>query len=577
MIAVSDPSARHSSLQEVSEKFLGLPPPLQLVAPNRWSSSLSDNVQPSSLTPRHNDPSPPAWPQRRRRGIVHVMHILRWSGGIDGSMFDVPTTTLFISSCMFHHFCTAPFASDLDGPSGCLDRSVRFPDPPFLVSAIFLTTLSVRRLSLKALGVLLRAFPSAIAAARPSSLSDLRPTAVYGWTVSVGTEVAQCNAEMPCASDHLIVSDIFDRGCTIFAFKTTSDIQCDFHQDPSNCNRFTYIRPAVPMPHVRPSQNSMTMGSDSDLRPGGNNVDRRDLSRYLNLQARMNPSGSDDNECLSVQLDGSDMAPNAAKTVLRQRFPMRRYYLEPDGRLSNSAKVMDGNTLNTDTTHTMTQLILAFLHPHTSSPSTPLVARTMTSLMAGDFGEEELNQILNTQLDSLAISPQAKHNIIPGLLGIAKLAARVQSQGFWLCISAPSSALLSHSILPEPEPEFIHTTSGTSYQMRQRPFSSQSGSGYTIWYFSRSNLSILTPPTVPQVKTGHLYVHLDTSRDVFQYWIFTNRWECVQSGAEYPLNHDRILAVRANGEPSWVTCALTVTTKTRKEKEKEVREQSVQG
>ncbi|KAH9014789.1 hypothetical protein EDB85DRAFT_1899040 [Lactarius pseudohatsudake] len=517
------------------------------------SSSLSDNVQPSSLTPRHSDPSPPAWPQRRRRGIVHVtvayFEMVRWNRWVD-------------VRCSHHH-------------PVYLVLSVRFPDPPFLVSAIFLTTLSVRRLSLEALGVLLRAFPSAVAAARPSSLSDLRPTAVYGWTVSVGTEAAQCNAEMPCASDHLIVSDIFDRGCTIFAFKTTSDIRSvpiDLLNVPcAQCDRI------VPMPHVRPSQNSMTMGSDSDLRPGGNNVDRRDLSRYLNLQARMNPSGSDDDECLSVQLDGSDMAPNAAKTVLRQRFPMRRYYLEPDGRLSNSAKVMDGNTLNTDTTHTMTQSILAFLHPHTSSPSTPLVARTMTSLMAGDFGEEELNQILNTQLDSLAISPQAKHNIIPGLLGIAKLAARVQSQGFWLCISAPSSALLSHSILPEPEPEFIHTTSGTSYQMRQRPFSSQSGSGYTIWYFSRSNLSILTPPTVPQVKTGHLYVHLDASRDVFQYWIFTNRWERVQSGAEYPLNHDRILAVRANGEPSWVTRASTVTTKTRKEKEKEVREQSVQG
>ncbi|KAH9035249.1 hypothetical protein EDB85DRAFT_1889470 [Lactarius pseudohatsudake] len=150
------------------------------------SSSLSDNVQPSSLTPRHSDPSPPAWPQRRRRGIVHVTHILRWSGGIDGSMFDVPTTPPCLSRLVcFHHFCTAPFTSDLDRPSGCLDRSVRFPDPPFLVSAIFLTTFSVQRLSLEALGVLLRAFPSAVAAARPSSLSDLRPTAVYGWTVSV--------------------------------------------------------------------------------------------------------------------------------------------------------------------------------------------------------------------------------------------------------------------------------------------------------------------------------------------------------------------------------------------------------
>ncbi|KAH9055109.1 hypothetical protein EDB83DRAFT_2316245 [Lactarius deliciosus] len=143
----------------------------------------------------------------------------------------------------------------------------------------------------------------------------------------------------------------------------------------------------------------------------------------------------------------------------------------------------------------------------------------MTSLIMGDFGKEELNQILSTQLDLLAISPQAKQNIIPGLLGIAKLAARVQLQG--------------------------------------------------------SNLSILTPPTVPQVKTGHLYVHLDASRDVFQYWIFTNCWKCVQLGAEYPLKHDQVLAVCANGKPSWVTRALTVTTKARKEKE--VQEQLVQG
>ncbi|KAH9043911.1 hypothetical protein EDB85DRAFT_1885417 [Lactarius pseudohatsudake] len=38
---------------------------------------------------------------------------------------------------------------------------------------------------LEALGVLLHAFPSAVAAARPLSLSDLRPTAVYGGAVSM--------------------------------------------------------------------------------------------------------------------------------------------------------------------------------------------------------------------------------------------------------------------------------------------------------------------------------------------------------------------------------------------------------
>ncbi|KAH9036581.1 hypothetical protein EDB85DRAFT_1888737 [Lactarius pseudohatsudake] len=38
---------------------------------------------------------------------------------------------------------------------------------------------------LETLGVMLRAFPSAVAVARPLSLSDLRPTAVYGGAVSM--------------------------------------------------------------------------------------------------------------------------------------------------------------------------------------------------------------------------------------------------------------------------------------------------------------------------------------------------------------------------------------------------------
>ncbi|KAH9035439.1 hypothetical protein EDB83DRAFT_2318741 [Lactarius deliciosus] len=173
----------------------------------------------------------------------------------------------------------------------------------------------------------------------------------------------------------------------------------------------------------------------SDLNVLSGYLDRKFIDSFVPLQVATTldqklmtiqpPDGSDNNKCLSVQLDSSDMAPNAAKTVLQQRFTMRHYYLEPDGQLLNLAKVMDGNTLNTDTTHTMTQSILAFFHPHTSSPSTPLVARIMTSLMMGDFSKEELNQILSTQLDSLAISPQAKQNIIPGLLGIAKLAVTI--------------------------------------------------------------------------------------------------------------------------------------------------------
>ena len=82
-----------------------------------------------------------------------------------------------------------------------------------------------------------------------------------------------------------------------------------------------------------------------------------------------------------------------------------------------------------DTMDMITQSIVAFLQPHTSFPSTPLVAHAMCCLMTGDFSGEDFNQVLHAQLDSLAISPQTKQSIIPALLGITKL-AKVQSQRY---------------------------------------------------------------------------------------------------------------------------------------------------
>jgi hypothetical protein len=115
------------------------------------------------------------------------------------------------------------------------------------------------------------------------------------------------------------------------------------------------------------------------------------------------------------------------------------------------------------------------------------------------------------------------------------------------------------------------------FQMRQRSFTSNSGSGHTIWYFGKSDANIPSPPVVPQAVTGHLYVHFNTSTNTYQYWIFggNNLWESVLKGSEYPLNHDRILSIRSNGEPSWVTRASTTTTQSRKERE--IREKSVLG
>ncbi len=114
--------------------------------------------------------------------------------------------------------------------------------------------------------------------------------------------------------------------------------------------------------------------------------------------------------------------------------------------------------------------------------------------------------------------------------------------------------------------------SSLPYTSHKCQFTSNSGSGMTNWYFARSNTNISSPPAVPQAETGHLYVHLDCTTRTHQYWMFgaNNEWQSVSKGLEYPLNHDRVLSIRENGEPSWVTRASVSTTQGRKEREARV-------
>jgi len=44
-----------------------------------------------------------------------------------------------------------------------------------------------------------------------------------------------------------------------------------------------------------------------------------------------------------------------------------------------------------------------------------IIARAMSSLIAVNFDDEGLRQVLNAQLDTLAVAPQAKQLIIPAL------------------------------------------------------------------------------------------------------------------------------------------------------------------
>jgi hypothetical protein len=57
-----------------------------------------------------------------------------------------------------------------------------------------------------------------------------------------------------------------------------------------------------------------------------------------------------------------------------------------------------------------------------------MTARAITSLTVGNFNIDELCDLLNTYLDVLAISPQAKQGIIPALIVFTKV-IEVRSRG----------------------------------------------------------------------------------------------------------------------------------------------------
>jgi hypothetical protein len=210
--------------------------------------------------------------------------------------------------------------------------------------------------------------------------------------------------------------------------------------------------------------------------------------------------------------------------------------------------------------------------------------------MAANSGGSGLEQVLSIHLDSLAISPQVKQGIILALLGIQKCTEeRVQAQRYvHLTLSIFFSVcsycnLGSSTSVAQPqavtEPLAMGSCRGVAsaassggahpgYEVNQRPFNSSSGSGYTIWYSSRADSSIQSPPVVPQSKTGHLYIHFDRVNNTYQYWMLSvgGQWETVAKNAQNPVNPDRILSIRRNGEPSWVTRATTLTTEARKDK-----------
>ena len=103
----------------------------------------------------------------------------------------------------------------------------------------------------------------------------------------------------------------------------------------------------------------------------------------------------------------------------------------------------------------------------------------------------------------------------------------------------------------------------------QRPFSSGSP-GITTWYSSASPLNISSPPSTLTPETGELYVHHNRLDDTYDVWLYglDRQWKCVTDVEKvyHPVIDDRVLSLRANGTPNWITAASFTTIRGRKVK-----------
>jgi hypothetical protein len=118
------------------------------------------------------------------------------------------------------------------------------------------------------------------------------------------------------------------------------------------------------------------------------------------------------------------------------------------------------------------------------------------------------------------------------------------------------------------QPTDASTPSLTPFK-QQRPFSS-GPRGFTVWYSTRSHHRIAAPAGELEPSAGCLYVHthlLDISHQVWLCGIH-GKWEDVteNKNISHPTLTNRVLVIRADGSPSWVTTASFTTMETRRGK-----------
>ncbi|PBK87384.1 hypothetical protein ARMGADRAFT_1034938 [Armillaria gallica] len=84
--------------------------------------------------------------------------------------------------------------------------------------------------------------------------------------------------------------------------------------------------------------------------------------------------------------------------------------------------------------------------------------------------------------------------------------------------------------------------------------------GRTVWYTSELPTDIAYPPPISTtLALGDLYVHKNTSQSIAQIWLWKGEWSLAAFDTRVPhpnpIYTDRLLRLRQDGSPSWVSSA----------------------
>jgi hypothetical protein len=134
------------------------------------------------------------------------------------------------------------------------------------------------------------------------------------------------------------------------------------------------------------------------------------------------------------------------------------------------------------------------------------------------------------------------------------------------CSSPPAASgpTTSGQVPNQPTSAPTHTSIPVKHQ---RPFSS-GPKGYTTWYTTSSNQPISSPPATLPAAAGILYLHTDLNKGTNQIWLcnINCNWTDVtaKGNVTHPSIPDRILLLRSDGIPSWLTSANHAAVQSRK-------------